>query len=151
MEFFEIADASLTPELIRERVTIDALPDVCDEIDGLDEPEDLGRVVYFLQWGRYHIRRDPVMGGVRFWVPDCPNALAWTVTTGYPPAPDKVVLHATFNRPDHEPEFIEATKALLAAFKQGLERGVDGLPPASEPQARRETAAPLIGDLRRKP
>lgn len=150
MEFFEIASASLTPELIRERVTIDALPDYCDEIDVLDEPEDLGRVVYFLQWGRYHIRRDLVMGGVRFWVPDCPNALAWTVTTGYPPSPDKVMLHATFNRPDHEPEFIEATKALLAAFKQGLERGAGGAHQAPEPPARRETVTPLIGDLRGK-
>lgn len=61
------------------------------------------------------------MGGVRFSVPDCPNALAWTVTTGYPPEPNRIVLHATINRTEHDEEFLAATKDLLATFKAGLE------------------------------
>ncbi len=121
MEFFDFAEVSTTTEGIREVLTIDALPTFCEEIESIDLPETLGRVIFFYQWGRYHIRRDEVMGGVRFWVPDCPNALAWTVTTGYPPHPDKIVLHATINRTTHSEEFINATKTLISAFKKGLE------------------------------
>ncbi len=122
MEFFEFAEVVTRPEEIRTKVSIDSLPVFCEEIEAVDEAEELGRVVYFRQWGRFHIRQETVMGGVRFSVPDCPNALAWTVTTGYPPEPDKVVLHATINRTEHHPEFIAATKVLLAALKIGLER-----------------------------
>lgn len=121
MEFFDFAEVSTTTEGIRNLLTIDNLPQFCEEIESVDIPETLGRVIFFYQWGRYHVRRDEIMGGVRFWVPDCPNALAWTVTTGYPPHPDKIVLHATINRTSHSEEFINATKALVAALKEGLE------------------------------
>ncbi len=122
MEFFEFAEVCTTTEGIRKILTVDCLAKFCVEIESVDELEELGRVIYFLQWGRYHIRCDEVMGGVRFWVPDCPNALAWTVTTGYPPHPERIVIHATFNRPTHSDEFINATKALLKGFKDGLEK-----------------------------
>ena len=121
MEFFEFADVNTSADDIRAVLTVDSLPNYCAEIESVDVEEPLGRVIFFLEWGRYHIRRDEVMGGVRFWVPDCPNALAWTVTTGYPPYPEKIVLHATFNRVEHHPEFIDATKALLVELKGGLE------------------------------
>jgi hypothetical protein len=142
MEFFEFADVAATPEGIRQTLTLEALPELCEEIESVDEVEELGRVVYFLQWGRYHIRRDVVMGGVRFWVPDCPNALAWTVTTGYPPYPDRIVLHATINRTAHDQEFIDATTSLLAALKAGLEGAPGGVGPKPA------NKQPLIGDLR---
>jgi len=121
MEFFEFADVVTTQEEIRGKVSIDTLPLYCEEIEGVDVAEKLGRVIYFSHWGRFHIRSAEVMGGVRFWVPDCPNALAWNVTTGFPPEPDKIVLHATINRTDHDPEFIDATQRLQAALKTGLE------------------------------
>lgn len=144
MEFFEFADVASTPDGIRTQLSLAALPRFCEEIESVDEMKELGRVIYFLQWGRYHIRRDEVMGGVRFWVPDCPNALAWTVTTGYPPYPDKIVLHATINRTTHDKEFIDATKALLSALKAGLEGTPEGIGP--KPEAR----VPFLGDLRGK-
>lgn len=64
---------------------------------------------------------------MRFWVPDCPNSLAWTATTGYPPYPDRIVLHATINRTSHDQVFIDATKALLVALKRGLEGAPEGV------------------------
>jgi len=33
-------------------------------------------------WGEFQLRRDPIKGGVRYSMSDCPNALAWTITTG---------------------------------------------------------------------
>jgi hypothetical protein len=43
---------------------------------------------------------------------DCPNALAWTVTTGYPPARDKLVVHLTINRERKQDEFLEEIRQL---------------------------------------
>lgn len=126
MEFFEFVDVAATQEDIRTKVLIDTIPDFCEEVEAVDVAEELGRVVYFREWGRFHIRQETVMGGVRFSVPDCPNALAWTVTTGYPPCPEKIVLHATINRTGHSSEFIGATKALLASLKVGLEGNFTG-------------------------
>ncbi|MGV1098584.1 hypothetical protein ACUUL3_04145 [Thiovibrio sp. JS02] len=121
MEFFEFAEVLTSEEGIRSRVTIETLPLYCEDIEEVDEAEELGRVIYFRHWGRFHIASANVLGGVRFWVPDCPNALAWTVTTGHPPCPEKIVLHATINRLEHSPDFLAATKSLLATLKAGLE------------------------------
>ncbi|MEW6595071.1 MAG: hypothetical protein AB1413_09405 [Thermodesulfobacteriota bacterium] len=121
MEFFAFAEVRTSEEAIRSKVSIDTLPFYCEEIEAVDEAEELGRVIYFRHWGRFHVVSAHVMGGVRFWVPDCPNALAWTVTTGYPPEPDKIVLHATISRTEHSPDFLAATQSLLATFKSGLE------------------------------
>jgi protoporphyrinogen oxidase len=146
MEFFEFAAISATQEEIRDNVSVSNLPFFCEEVEAVDEAEELGRVIYFRHWGRFHIRRENVMGGVRFSVPDCPNALAWTVTTGYPPHPQKVVLHATINRTEHDPEFITATQELLAAFKNGIEKNFQS-------KGKHVSAEPLpyrIADLRCK-
>ncbi|MDA3786733.1 MAG: hypothetical protein PF568_07625 [Deltaproteobacteria bacterium] len=134
MEFFEFADVVTSQEEIRAKVSVETLPDYCEEVEAVDAVEELGRVIYFRQWGRFHIRQETVMGGVLFSVPDCPNALAWTVTTGYPPCLEKIVLHATINRTEHSPEFIGATKALLAAFKTGLEGSFSGESAKAAPQ-----------------
>ncbi|MFZ5758183.1 MAG: hypothetical protein ACOY32_00965 [Thermodesulfobacteriota bacterium] len=126
MEFFEFADVTTTPEEIVVRLSPDALPGFCDAIEAVEEEGEADLVIYFLHWGRFHIRREQVMGGVRFSVPDCPNALAWTVTTGYPPCPEKIVVHATINRTGHDDDFLAATRALLSSFKIGLEQKIAG-------------------------
>lgn len=145
MEFFEFADILTTREEIRSNLSMDALPFFCEEIETVDAAEELGRVIYFRHWGRFHLRQEEVMGGVRFSVPDCPNALAWTVTTGHPPYPEKIVLHATINRLEHDAEFIAATKALLATLKNGLEENFNGEPANAEPRPF------LMADLRSNP
>ena len=145
MEFFEYADILTSQEEIRSKVSIDTLPCFCEEVEAVDAAEELGRVIYFRHWGRFHLRQEEVMGGVRFSVPDCPNALAWTVTTGYPPYPEKIVLHATINRLEHDAEFIDATKALLATLKTGLEENFSSEPASTEPRPF------LMADLRSNP
>jgi hypothetical protein len=145
MEFFEYANILTSQEEIRNKVSIDTLPFFCEEIDDVDAAEELGRVIYFRHWGRFHLRQEEVMGGVRFSVPDCPNALAWTVTTGYPPCPEKIVLHATINRLEHDAQFIGATKALLATLKTGLEENFNSESANAEPRPF------LMADLRGTP
>ncbi len=141
MEFFECADVSTTEEEIRARIATETLPAYCEEIEAVGEAGELGRVIYFRHWGRFHICRAEIMGGVRFWVPDCPNALAWTVTTGFPPQPGKIVLHATINRSEHNPDFIGATRQLLATLRAGLEHRFHR---AAEPASRRPPPIPCL-------
>jgi hypothetical protein len=136
MEFFEIADVATSAEELRSKVGMDSLPFFCEEIEAVDAAEELGRVVYFRHWGRFHLRQETVLGGIRFSVPDCPNALAWTLTTGFPPEPGKIVLHATINRNEHDPDFLAATRALLAALKEGLEKNFAKPGPADRNNAR---------------
>lgn len=122
MEFFEFANVLTTEAALRENLIINALPLYCEAVEAVDEAEEPGRVIYFRHWGRFHIKREEVMGGVRFFVPDCPNALAWTITTGYPPHPEIIVLHTTINRTEHDPDFIFATRELLTSLKSGLKK-----------------------------
>jgi hypothetical protein len=124
MEFFEIIDIQTSEEEIRKKIIIDNLPAFCNEIEAVDACDEMGRVIFFRQWGRFHIQRDDIMGGVRFSVPDCPNALCWTVSTGHGPQAEKVTLYATINRTEQDNGFIRATRALSAAFKQGIKQNM---------------------------
>ncbi len=91
MEFFEIVDVGTTEKTIQEKLTLDNLEEYCESIFPLNEGPELCLIGGM--WGEFILRRDMIMGGVRFSMLDCPNALAWTITTGYPPARDKMVLH----------------------------------------------------------
>jgi hypothetical protein len=61
------------------------------------------------------------MGGIRFSMLNCPNALAWTITTGYPPAREKVVIHLTINRERKQEEFVEEMHQFLEDLQTGLQ------------------------------
>jgi len=51
---------------------------------------------------------------------DCPNALQWTITTGFPPEENKIVLHCTINRTQKSDEFIEEIEDFLIEWETGL-------------------------------
>ncbi len=122
MEFFrEIGGAERDELWIRQEVTVEALPRFCEEIEKVLEAEgDEGRI--WCLWGGFRVRREPIRGGVRFTLPECPNAFAWTVTTGLPPHTDGIVIHATINRREHDPDFIESIDMFLDAWQEGLRR-----------------------------
>lgn len=120
MEFFAIADVNMAPEALREKITLAALPGYCESfalVDCLDgescEVESI--------WGRFQVTRQEITGGLRFTMPTCPNCFAWTITSGLPPTPDKVVIHATFNRRQHEQWFVESMEEFVRQWKAGLE------------------------------
>ena len=69
----------------------------------------------------FFVERQLIKGGVRFSLPECPNALAWTITTGFEPAPDKVIIHCTINRLEHDEDFIESIELFVKSWKIGLE------------------------------
>ncbi|MGA7801300.1 MAG: hypothetical protein WCC36_10865 [Gammaproteobacteria bacterium] len=120
MEFFALARRRSHEQELRDKLTVASLPNWCGLIDAAWNARQDSGTVYCL-WGEFHVRREPVRGGVRFTLPDCPNAVAWTVTAGLPPTPDMVVIHCTINRPEHAPEFVESLQDFVSAWKEGLE------------------------------
>ncbi|MDQ7079135.1 MAG: hypothetical protein Q9M41_00525 [Paracoccaceae bacterium] len=119
MEFFRSVDIACDESDLQARLTVAALPQFCSEIGAVQDIEnEQGRMQCL--WGSFVVRRDLIRGGVRFHLPDCPNALAWTITTDLPPAPETVVLHATINRQEHDPDFIESIELFLDEWAVGL-------------------------------
>jgi hypothetical protein len=72
-------------------------------------------------WGQFIAHREPIRGGVRFTLPNRPNALAWTIITGFPPATEKIVIHCTINRADHDADFIASIQTFVHDWQRGLE------------------------------
>jgi hypothetical protein len=106
MEFFRIIDVSTTEEVIQKTFEMTNLALLSSQLFLLeavnDEKAEIGSF-----WGEFTLRRTVVKGGLRFALSECPNALAWTITTGYEPSPGSVILHLTINRTQKDDEFIE--------------------------------------------
>ncbi|MCF8032383.1 MAG: hypothetical protein K9K66_05975 [Desulfarculaceae bacterium] len=125
VEFFGLANLRTDEKRLQECLTLERLPEFCAGISSLVKAvSQLEGEVYCL-WGHFALRKENINGGVRFTMPTCPNALAWTVTTGFPPDPDKVVVHATIARPEHDPGFIESIEEFVAMWVSGLEASDD--------------------------
>lgn len=118
MEFFKIADVIATEKVIQEKLTFGNLEEFCESLFPLDTNPEV--CLTGGMWGEFTIRRDLIMGGLRFSMLDCPNALAWTITTGYPPAREKVVIHLTINRERKQEEFVEEIQQFLEDLQVGL-------------------------------
>ena len=121
MEFFAIARTKMDEQTIHERVTVARMGEYCDTIVTLDGDDDAGTIGTV--WGEFPVERQVIRGGVRFALTTCPNALAWTITSGFPPAPDDVVIHGTINRTEHDEDFIESIVEFLETWRLGLEAG----------------------------
>ena len=118
MEFFQIVDIHTTGKTIQEKLTLGNLEAFCESIFALDENPEV--CLTGGMWGEFIVRRDVIMGGVRFSMLNCPNALAWTITTGYPPAREKLVIHLTINRERKQEEFVEEIHLFLEDLHNGL-------------------------------
>ncbi len=121
MEFFAttIIDASVSD--LQRRLTISDLPRWCASIDKvLSDAKSSGEISSV--WGTFQTHREDLRDGVRFSLPDCPNAFQWTVTTGLPPNPVHTVIHLTINRTEHDQDFIHSIQQFVDDWKAGLER-----------------------------
>ncbi len=118
MEFFKIVDVRTTDKVIQEKLTLGNLEEFCESIFPLDDNPEV--CLTGGMWGEFTVRRDPIMGGIRFSMLNCPNALAWTITTGYPPAREKAVIHLTINRERKQEEFVEEIHLFLEDLANGI-------------------------------
>lgn len=115
MEFFAAIDVPLNSEQLQRELTIATLAERCEVIDTvLSHEGDTGEI--YCLWGQFAVRREVINGGVRFTLPGCPNALAWTVTV----ADGKGLVHCTINRVEHDPDFIESIELFVDAWVEGL-------------------------------
>lgn len=120
MEFFAVVRMSAEARMLDQQLTINRLPHWCASIDTvLESSGESGRI--YCVWGEFVVHREIILGGVRFTLPGCPNALAWTITTDSPPDPSAVIIHCTINRREHDPEFIETIEQFVDDWRQGLE------------------------------
>ncbi len=118
MEFFKVVNAQLTEKEIQEKLTLNNLEFFCESIFPMEKGDELCAIGGM--WGEFTLRRDHIMGGVRFSMLDCPNALAWTITTGYPPSRDKLVIHLTINRDKKQEAFVEEIHQFLSDMEKGI-------------------------------
>ena len=123
MEFFAVVHIETTPETL-QKLTVRKLNQYCSDIDKVLHIENDNSADVYCVWGEFTVHRQVINGGVRFSLPNCPNALAWTITTGFEPEPNEVVIHGTINRTKHDADFIESIQLFIQSWKVGLENNL---------------------------
>lgn len=119
MEFFRIVDVQTTEKELQERITPETVEEFTETMELL---EYIGEnFTSFTVFGDvFTLSYDPIKGGVRFALLDCPNALTMTITTGFPPERDKVIIHSTINRTQKQNEFLEDLQEMLDEWEAGI-------------------------------
>jgi len=112
MEYFRIINLKSTEQNIQNRLTLSNLNVLSTEIFNLGEPSEKESNIGGI-WGEFTLSRSKIKGGIRFSLIECPNALCWTITTGYAPDPESIIIHLTINRQEKNEEFIEEITEFL--------------------------------------
>jgi len=121
MEYFRIIKVKTNEDHIQKSLELNKLDEISTEIFNLDAPgEEVSNIGGI--WGEFTLSRSEIKGGIRFALMECPNALCWTITTGYPPEPESIVIHLTINRQQTNQEFIEEIEEFLADHCVRLEK-----------------------------
>jgi len=118
MEFFKILDIQTNADWIQEHITIENLEKITETNFVMERKGDDALIGTL--WGEFDLSYDKINGGVRFALKSCPNALAWTITTGFPPKRDKLIIHATINRTQKPQEFIDEVNDFMDDWEEGL-------------------------------
>lgn len=84
MEFFKIIERKTTEKQIQESLTLSTLDKMTHLLFIIGDQNERQAEIGGL-WGEFTLTRSEIKGGLRFALKECPNALAWTITTGYPP------------------------------------------------------------------
>jgi len=124
MEFFsEIENVDLASAELKKLLAIDSLPGLCRSISTVVSDErDRGDI--YCVWGEFEVRRDEIRYGVRFSLPGCPNALAWTITVHEESR--LVVVHCTIDRKEHDEDFVESIHEFVADWSDGIRTALRG-------------------------
>ena len=116
MEFFRIVDIETSQEWIQENIHVENLENLTETNFMIDNKNALIGTL----WGEFNLSYNKINGGVRFALTSCPNALAWTITSGFPPERNKLILHATINRTRKPQEFIDEVNEFIDDWEIGL-------------------------------
>lgn len=121
MEFFRKIDLKTTEQQIQKSLTLSNLEEISSDLFNLTEPNDEEANIGGI-WGEFTLSRQNIRGGIRFALVECPNALCWTITAGFPPDSDSVIIHLTINQKNRNQEFIEEIDEFLDDMSQCLIR-----------------------------
>lgn len=110
----------MSAEQIQKDINFDNLDSLCESIFVIDQNNNIANIGGI--WGDFSLQRDLINGGLRYSLLECPNALAFTITTGYPPDPENIVFHLTVNRTELKPIFIEEIEEFISDWKIGIEK-----------------------------
>ncbi|HEY5688282.1 MAG TPA: hypothetical protein VIS27_08270 [Yeosuana sp.] len=112
MEFFKTLNLKTTEQQIQKYLTLSNLSEISNEIFNLNEPNDTEANIGGI-WGEFTLTRNEIRGGIRFALAECPNALCWTITAGFPPDAESVIIHLTINQKERNQDFIEEIEEFL--------------------------------------
>lgn len=112
MEYFRLIKIKTTEEILQNQLTLSNLDKISTEFFNLNDPNEKEANIGGI-WGEFTLSRHKIKGGIRFSLIECPNALCWTITTGYPPDPESIVIHLTINRQEKNIDFIEEVEDFL--------------------------------------
>ena len=115
MEFFGVAEVEVDIARLQENMTIGNVCKMCGSISEVIRDDPSTGEIYCV-WGQFSINRENIGHGVRFSLPDCPNALAWTVTSEN----KQVLVHCTTNKSTHDPDFIESIRQFVQDWTFGV-------------------------------
>ncbi|MFO7718974.1 MAG: hypothetical protein R6W85_00870 [Gillisia sp.] len=121
MEYFRIIKLKTTEQNIQRQLVLRNLDKFSTEIFNLDDSSEKESNIGGI-WGEFTLSRSEIKGGVRFSLLECPNALCWTITTGYQPDPESIIIHLTINRVEKNEEFIEEITGFLDDLCVNLEQ-----------------------------
>ena len=121
MEFFRIIKVKTLEKDIQEQLKIENLDVISKELFIIGD-QNIAEAEIGGIWGEFTLTRSIIKGGIRFALKECPNALAWTITTGYPPDSESLIIHLTINRQQKEEEFIEEIKDFLNDQSECLQK-----------------------------
>jgi hypothetical protein len=112
MEFFRFIEINTEESVIQDEFTLKNFKLLSNQIFILESFDDAKAKIDGL-WGEFTLTRQSIKGGLRYSLVECPNALTWTITTGFVPNPDTIVLHLTINRINHSKSFIDEINSFL--------------------------------------
>lgn len=118
MEFYRFIKKETTEKELQQRIKPENVAEFAESMLYLNSDGRYFNAITL--WGDFNISYDQINGGVRFTLLSCPNAVAWTITTGYPPHRNQIVLHSTANRTQKPLEFMEEYQEFLDEWEAGL-------------------------------
>jgi hypothetical protein len=117
MEFFCTVNKAVTPAELQSSMTIESLPTHCNSVyEVMHDNGDHGEINCI--WGVFTVHREAIKDGLRFTLPGCPNALAWTVTAENNNS--ETVVHLTINKQQPDPDFAESIEEFVEDWRAGL-------------------------------
>ncbi len=116
MEFFEFLTSDININTLQSQLSINKLPQLCESVSEVFHSDHHQGELYCI-WGQFTVNRELIDKGIRFSLPHCPNALAWTVTKE---DDNQIVLHLTINKQNPDNDFVESINMFVADFKKGI-------------------------------